>query len=312
MVWGSIAVVTGLIAVIMPSVQPAFFVASTVFSFVFASRLPRFIPPAVNKFWHPLMSTYVVATVLMVVQGALRGKGLAQVLDEYLIPGATWDRAAGNFIMYFLEPAIISFSFGLYRRKRLLSQNAAAILAGSFSSAFTGILTMALLTRLVGVPRQLALALMPRATAALAVVQAGMISASTALTTVHCCIIGVLGANFATALLDAMKILNPIARGVAAGGSGLALSSAALATTDPAAFPFGTLTMSLTSTIATALWSFPAFQKLVFWTAGMPRVEPVPVAVTEAVAEGVKDKAKGPLAQVVSFVQNVAANLKNR
>jgi putative effector of murein hydrolase len=49
-----------------------------------------------------------------------------------------FDKAAGNFIMFFLEPAIVSFSFGLYERKQLLKENAAAILSGSLSSAFLG------------------------------------------------------------------------------------------------------------------------------------------------------------------------------
>ena len=342
-IWAVTTALTGVLALAAPPVQSLFFVAATIFSFVFAARLPRLLPPTVAKFWHPLMTTYVAATGIMGLQGMLRGKDFQQVLGEYLVPGATWDRAAGNFIMYFLEPAIIAFSFGLYRRKQLLFDNALAIFAGSFSSAFTGlhasylsvhlcplraclvapalcmpvpmsprtpvcfthkktphgpgILTMAGISRMFGVTRTLGLALMPRATAALAVVQAGMIGASTALTTVHCCIIGVLGANFATASLDLMGIKNPIARGVASGGSGLALSSAALATTDPAAFPFGTLTMSLTSTIATALFTVPSFQNLVFWVAGLSRHEVKAVAVESA--------KKAPWDQVLSFVQKL-------
>ena len=51
----------------------------------------------------------------------------------------------------------------------------------------------------------------------------GCPAASTALTTVHCCFVGLLGANFGTAICDALGLQNPIARGVANGGSGLAL-----------------------------------------------------------------------------------------
>ena len=85
-----------------------------------------------------------------------------------------------------------------------------------------------------------------------------MIGASTALATVQCCILGVSCANFGLPILDAVGQKNPIARGVAMGGSGLALAAAALAKDDPAAFPFGTLTMSLTSTFSTVFfrWTF--------------------------------------------------------
>jgi hypothetical protein len=37
-----------------------------------------------------------------------------------------------------------------------------------------------------------------------------MIGASTALTTVHCCLIGVLGGNFSPVILDAIGITNPV------------------------------------------------------------------------------------------------------
>ena len=43
--------------------------------------------------------------------------------------------------MFFLEPAIVSFAFGLYERKQLLKENAAAILSGSLPSALLGTIT---------------------------------------------------------------------------------------------------------------------------------------------------------------------------
>jgi len=317
LIFGSVTLLSGLLAVVMPSLQQTFYVFTTVFSFIFAARLPRLLDPVVAKYWHPLMTTYFAATAILMTQGRLRGIGLHSVLKEYLIPGATWDKAAGNFVMFFLEPAIISFSFGLYNRRRLLRANAAAILAGSFSSAFFGVLTMSGLARIIGVPRTLGLALMPRATAALAVVQAGMIGASTSLTTVHCCIIGVLGANFGRPLCDLMRFNNPIARGVACGGSGLALASAALAQTDPAAFPFGTLTMSITSTIATFLFSIPAFQRLVFWVAGIEFVShqpvvPVVLGYAETLQPVLEEVQQAPLLQLQAKLLSFLAKFQKR
>ena len=220
---------SGLLALHFPALMPSFFVFTTFFSYIFAARLPRFLSPSFTKFWHPLMTTYFVGTALLFLQGVLRGKGLDAVLAEYLVPGAGWNGAAGNLIMFFLEPAIISFSFGLYARKQLLWENAAAILGGALCAAFAGILTLAGAARLVGLPRALSVSLMPRGTAALAVVQAAMIGASPALTTVHCCLIGVFGANFGGSIMDAMGLTSPISRGVAQGGAGLAVGSAALA-----------------------------------------------------------------------------------
>eukprot|EP00293_Proteomonas_sulcata_P014446 CAMPEP_0184308884 /NCGR_PEP_ID=MMETSP1049-20130417/17216_1 /TAXON_ID=77928 /ORGANISM="Proteomonas sulcata, Strain CCMP704" /LENGTH=113 /DNA_ID=CAMNT_0026621657 /DNA_START=46 /DNA_END=387 /DNA_ORIENTATION=+ len=112
------------------------------------------------------------------------------------------------------------------------------------------------------------MALLPRATTALAVVQAAIIGASTALTTVNCCLAGILGANFGPAFMDATQIDNPIARGCATGGGGLAVGAAALATSDPASFPFGALGMSLTSTFGTLLFTIPQFTEIVLKVMG--------------------------------------------
>jgi putative effector of murein hydrolase len=201
--------------------------------------------------------------------------------SEYLVSGGNWAASAGNLIMFFLEPAIISFAFGLYARRKLLRENLTALLAGSASSAFVGILIIALLARALGVSETLGLALMPRATTALAVTQARMIGASTALTTVHCCLIGVLSGNFSPLILDALGLTNPISRGIGVGGSGLALGAASIASSEPAAFPFAVLTMSITSTIGTVLYSIPVFRRFVFWVAGVtppPVHTPLPAA----------------------------------
>ena len=108
-------------------------------------------------------------------KGKARGVGLMQALGEFMIPGAAWNKCAGSLIMYFLEPAIVSFAFGLYARRHLLKANFVAIMASSFSSALGGILLLSSIARLVGVPQTMGMALMPRATTALAVTQARMI-----------------------------------------------------------------------------------------------------------------------------------------
>jgi len=268
--FGFLTLATGVVSLGKKSVQQLYYGSATMFSFVVSSRLPRFLPPDVAKFLHPLIITYFMCTTLFMFQGALRGMGLHSILGEYLVSGSSWNTAAGNFIMFFLEPAIISFSFGLFSRKKLLQENFAAIFLGAFSSSFMGILIMSAIVRVLVVPHELGKALMPRATAALAIVQANMIGASTALTTVHCCVIGVLGANFGPNILAALGMNNPISRGVGLGGGGLAVAAASLAGPDPAAFPFAVLSMTLTSTISTFLFTMPWFQRLVFWVAGVP------------------------------------------
>lgn len=177
--------------------------------------------------------------------------------------------AAGNHVLFWLEPSIITFAFGLYARRQLLFENALPILAGAATSTVVGIFTMALIGRLFQASNQVKLALLPRATAALAVVQAGTIGANAPLTAVNCCYTGIFGANFGIFMLNGLRIVDPIARGVATGGGALALASAALSTLDPAAFPFGGLGMSLTSSMATICFCVPQFTAAVKFVAGL-------------------------------------------
>lgn len=270
-IFGTATAASALGSLLLPGVraiEQTFFFTSTFFSFIFASRLPERLPRSFAEYWHPLLTTFLSSTAMLMGYGVLRGMSLCDVLARYTVGGGSPTSAAGNLILFFLEPAIISFSFGLYARRKLLVENALAIMGGAFTAAFFGIFVSAGLCRVFNPPRQLKLALIPRATAALAVVQAAIIGGPIPLTTVNCCFIGIAGANFGPAWMNLMGIANPIARGVATGGSGLALASAALAANDPAAFPFGALAMAVTSTISTILLSFPPYLRAVMAVMG--------------------------------------------
>ena len=246
-----------------------FYAITTIYSYVFSTRIPRVMHPTLRRFLHPLLLSFAWSTVVLGTFAALRGQSLFPVLREYLVPGGPPTSAAGNHVLFWLEPCIITFAFGLHERRRLLFDNALPILAGAATSTVGGIFSMALLGRVLGAPTLVRMALLPRATAALAMVQAGIIGANAPLTAVNCCYMGIFGANFGIFLLNGFRILDPIARGVATGGSALALAAAALSTVDPAAFPFGALGMSLTSSMATVLYCIPQFTAAVKYVAGV-------------------------------------------
>lgn len=261
----------------LPLLRHAFYVSTTFLSFIFACRIPRVFPPVMRQYWHPLMSTYSVATLVFLTYAKLAGKPFFDLLQDYFIGGGSPFAAAGNFVMFWLEPSIISFAFGLYARRKLLLANFMPIMAGTFISTLFGIFSMAGLNRLIGPTHELKMALLPRATAALAVVQAVTIGASTSLTTVNCCITGIMGANFASKLNDLFVISDPIARGIATGCSGLALASAALVQSDPAAFPVSapppyssepTRLVCRALDVPSSLASFSAYHSVIFIVSG--------------------------------------------
>lgn len=255
--FGTFVLLSGLAATRAPQFAPVFMLCTTIFSFVFGSRLPRLLPGWASTVWHPLMSTFVVSTACFSAFAAATGSTHAAVLTSYLIPGGAPLSAAGNAIMYWLGPAIWSFAFGLYARRAILFANLVPIVGGTVWAAVSGIFMMASFNRILGASAVAKLAVLPRATAALAVVQAGMIGASPSLVTAVCVLTGMLGANFGKLVLNGMNIKSPCARGVATGGAAFSLGAAALAKDDPDAFPFGALSMALMSTWATLLYAVP-------------------------------------------------------
>jgi len=80
---------------------------------------------------------------------------------------------------------------------------------------------IALMARLLDPVESLKLALLPRGTAALAVVQASCIGAATSLVTAAVVITGMLGANFGQSILNGLGIKSNCARGVATGGAAM-------------------------------------------------------------------------------------------
>jgi len=242
---------------------------ATTFGFVAGTRLPARLPAAVNRVWHPLMSATAIISALIAAYGAASNIPFNALLKAYLIPGGGPLTGAGNLVMYFLGPAIWSFGFGLYGRRKLLGANLVPILGGTMMSAGGGIVAVAAMCRLLAPDRVLAMALLPRATAALAVIQAGMMGASAPLVTANCVVTGMLAANFAKIIMGALHVDSACARGVATGGAGFSLGTAALAKDDPEAFPFGALGMALMSTWTTCLYAIPAFRNAILSLAGM-------------------------------------------
>ncbi len=245
------------------------FALATLYAYVLAARFPRLLTPAAARHCHPLLLSAACTSALLAAFAAVTRQPYFAVLRAYFVPGGPPTRAAGNFMLFWLEPAIITFAFGLHARRRLLLANALPILGGSLASTVGGILTMALLGRAAGAPRAVRLALLPRATAALAVVQAAILGASTSLTAVNACFTGISCANFGPALLTALGVRDPVARGVAQGGGGWALAAAGMISADPAAFPFAPLAMALTSAMATVLFCVPPFAAAAFAVAGV-------------------------------------------
>ena len=68
-------------------------------------------------------------------------------------------------------------------------------------------------------------------------------------------------------MLDQLKVSSPVARGLAMGGAGHGLATAAMAS-EKEAFPFAAIAMALNGAMSTILVSLPAVRSLLLAVAG--------------------------------------------
>ena len=144
--------------------------------------------------------------------------------------------------------------------KAVSTVTAVAATFGLFGTAVAGrLLKLGLPVRLAALPRQV--------TAPLAIAIAGMLQADPALAATIVVVTGLLAANFGRAVLDAIGITSPVARGLAMGAAGHGLGTAAMAE-EKEAFPFAAIAMALNAALSTVLVSVPAVRKLLLAAAG--------------------------------------------
>jgi putative effector of murein hydrolase len=158
----------------------------------------------------------------------------------------------------------------MYERRALMRSSARSVGASVSSAAVIGLFGTALAARALELPQYLRLASVSRqVTAPLAIAIAGMVGANPSLAATIVVLTGLLVANFGAAALDALGVTSPVARGLAMGGAGHGLGTAALATSEKEAFPFAAIAMALNATLSTILVTLPPVRKILLAAAGL-------------------------------------------
>ena len=149
-----------------------------------------------------------------------------------------------------------------------MRESAAAVSSVVAISSSVGLFGTALAGRVIGLATPLRLAALPRqVTAPLAIAIAGIIGADPSLAATIVVVTGLLAANFGAAALDAMRVDDPVARGLAMGAAGHGLGTAAMAP-EKEAFPFAAIAMALNAALSTVLVSVPAVRRALLAAAG--------------------------------------------
>lgn len=235
-----------------------FLLASTVLGYMVGSGLPG----DVKKIFHPIICCALSADLAAFAYGYFSKMGLNPVLGYYLTKAAS-DPGAGDILMGFLGSVILSFSFSMFKQRKLVKRHAAEIFSSVIISSLFSLYSTALAGRLLGLEQSLAISVLPRCiTVALALsIVSFFEGANSSLTAAVVVLTGLIGANFVQAMLDKFGFNDPIARGIATASSAHGLGTAALSAKEPEALPFCAIAYALTGIFGSLICSVPAVRQ---------------------------------------------------
>ena len=229
-------------------------------SFSLASTL---CSPAVKLWLHPFVSTSLCTLGACAALGGASGLGWRGALTSFAGAGG-----AGHLITKLTGPCVLSFSFQLYAYRAQLRRRFVQIIGTAISGSLVGMITSAAAARAAGVAPVLRLALISRNTlSALSMEICRMLGVHPpALGLLAAFVSGLLAFPFGKAVLDALGVTDPPARGLALAGTAHGGGMLALAD-EKEAFPFAALMMNLSGACAVILVSIPPVRRLLLWIA---------------------------------------------
>mmetsp|Transcript_23291 Transcript_23291/g.25671 ORF Transcript_23291/g.25671 Transcript_23291/m.25671 type:complete len:313 (-) Transcript_23291:223-1161(-) len=246
------------------SLQAIFHFTTTLAAYVWGALLPN----GFTKFIHPLVTCTVLTWILIQLTALSTGSTFKKILSSYCVGSLHWsDSGAGDHLLNFLGPSVVSFAIAMYSRKRLLKENLFIIITSMLISAGGGLFGTAAFVRAINLGGTngalVRLSVLSRnVTAALAMVVTSILNGNISITASVVVLTGIFAATFGRSILDSFGIKDPVARGLAIGSAGQGLGVASM-TLEPDAFPFAAMSMVLTAVCATTLVSIPIVKKMV-------------------------------------------------
>lgn len=235
-----------------------FLLAATVLGYMVGSGLPANL----KKVFHPIICCALSADLTAFAFGYFSKSGLEPVLGYYLTKASS-NPGAGDILMGFLGSVILSFSFSMFKQRKLVKRHAAEIFTSVIISTVFSLYSTALVGRLVQLEPSLTVSILPRCiTVALALSIVSLFDgANSSLTAAVVVLTGLVGANFVQATLDKLSFRDPIARGIATASSAHGLGTAALSAKEPEALPFCAIAYALNGIFGSILCSIPAVRQ---------------------------------------------------
>ena len=208
--------------------NPLFGISLSVFAYLIGMMIFR-------RFPHPITTPLLVATVLVIT--FLKVTGISY--KAYNI--------GGTYLSNLIVPSTVVLGIPLYKSFHLMKHHARSILFSSFLAVVVNTVFTAVLAKIFGMKYFLAISLFPKSvTTAMAVGITEKLQGLTTVTLVVVVATGILTSVIGPTLLKWLKIDDPVAAGLALGGTGHAVGTGTAFRYGPVAGAMGGLAIGVT------------------------------------------------------------------
>lgn len=167
-----------------------------------------------KKFRLPILNPLLITTAIIIA--VLKGVDIS--LETY--------NKGGDLIKFFLAPATVILAVPLYKQLDLLKKNLIPILVGVGAGSITSMISVILLSKLVGLDLVISKSIVPKSiTTPIGMEISKTFGGVVPITIVAIVITGIVGAVFGSIIVDLGRVRSKIARGLAMGTASHAIGT---------------------------------------------------------------------------------------
>jgi predicted murein hydrolase (TIGR00659 family) len=197
-----------------------------------------------KRYSYSLLIPILTATTLIIV-----------ILLVFHIPYKSY-MIGGQWINSLLGPSVAALAYPLYKQRHFLINHLFPILGGVLIGAISGMVTVGLLAKILGINHTLILSIIPKSlTTPVAIEVARGLEGNSSMTIVSCMIAGIFGAIVAPTIFKFMRVHSPVGRGIALGSASHSMGTSKAAEYSELTFSMSSVTMTLTAIIGSFLGS---------------------------------------------------------
>jgi len=195
-----------------------------------------------KRYSYSFLIPILTATILIIV-----------ILLVFHIPYKNY-MIGGQWINLLLGPSVAALAYPLYKQRHFLINHLFPILGGVLIGAISGMVSVGLLGKMLGINHSLILSIIPKSlTTPVAIEVARGLEGNASMTIVSCMIAGIFGAIVAPTIFKFMRVHSPVGRGIALGSASHSMGTSKAAEYSELTFSMSSVTMTLCAIIGSFL-----------------------------------------------------------